>query len=189
LTKRLENLSDSVHVHNIVQNETDLARGYGTFSVHQSVAYLRAHPFQELYRAENRVEWRDWPARWRDQGGSFYEGAGDYPAGRMIAPTGSKIWEDIANSENYKDGTGSPFPPFAWNSGMDVRQVSADDLRKLGLSVDAEGNEVRRSVPKPKKLDFNVGITFSADFDDDIKSALLESLAGWVERKGEVVHK
>jgi hypothetical protein len=171
--KDLGDLVTNKRVKHHVEALQDLAKGYGVFTVHQNEGYLRSVPFQEFYRVEHRTEWRDWPKRWQEQGGKFYPGASDYPEGRMIAETNSKIWEDLSNPSIYSDATGSPYPPFAWNSGMGVRAVPLNEVRKLGLLG-------RHNVPiKPKKLDFNAGVSFSVDLDDDIKSALVESLQDW----------
>ena len=175
----LQDLTKDAHIKAHVEVQGQLAKGYGLFSVHQKDALLRSVPFQEFYRAEHRVEWRDWPVRWNEQGGTFYAGVSDYPEGRMIAEVNSNIWQDLAN---YADGTGQPYPPFAFNSGMSVKPVSVADAKKLGLYG-------RHNKPqKAKKLDFNAGIQFSADFDDDLKSVLLDSLADWAEKQGEIVH-
>jgi hypothetical protein len=172
VVKHFEDLSGDAHVNTHVLAQTQLAQGYGIFSVHNTDSYLRSVPFQEFYRAEHRVEWRDWPERWNKFGGRFFPGPSDYAEGRMIAETGSKIWEDLSNPDFYSDATGSPYPPFAYNSGMSVKPVDVKEAARLGLHG-------AHKIPKPKKLDFNASIQFSVDFDDDIKSALLDNLLDW----------
>ena len=181
VAKELDDLSHNKRLQNHVRVQAELAKGYGMFSAQQSEAYLRAIPFQEFYRAEHRVEWRDWPERWAKFGGRFFEGPADYAEGRMIAETNSKIWEDLCNTDHYSDATGSPYPPFAFNSGMSVKPVTVAEAKRLGL------HGAHRVPQKPKKLSFNAGIQFSADFDDDVKSALLDSMQDWVEKKEEFV--
>lgn len=179
--EKLGQLDTDSHVKAHVEAQQDMAKGYGVFTAVQRDAYLRAVPFQEFYRAEHRVEWRNWPERWTEQGGRFFAGPSDYPEGRMIAEVNSKMWEDLAS---YPDGTGSPYPPFAWNSGMSVKPMRVDEAKKLGL-LGAD------HVPaKAKKLNFNASIQFSAAFDDDIKSALLDSMQDWAEQtEGEIATK
>ena len=172
LKENFENLSQNQHVQRHVEANQDLAKGYGLFSVQQTDDYLNAVPFQEFYRAENRHEWREWPDRWSEQGGRFFEGVSDYPEGRMIAETNSRIWKDLADPSVYPDATGSPYPPFAWNSGMSVRGLSLEEAKRLGLH-----GEHHKSTPT--KLRFNASIQFSAEFDPDIQSALLDSMQDW----------
>lgn len=182
-SQAIEELSENKHVTAHVEAQSQLAKGYGTFSVQQTDSYLRSVPFQEFYRAEHRSEWRNWPDRWSGFGGRFYAGPSDYPEGRMIAETNSKIWDDLSDPDKYSDATGSPYPPFAYNSGMGVKPVTLAEAKKLGLLG------AHHKPAKPRKLDFNAGIAFSADFDDDLKSALMDSLHDWVEQKGEVIHQ
>lgn len=174
----LEGLHKASELKRHVQVQQDLAKGYGTFSAQQVDDLLEALPFQEFYREENRVEWRDWPTRWEEQGGEFYKGPSDYPQGRMIAMVDSKIWKDLAS---YPDGTGSPYPPFAFNSGMSVRPVNREEATQLGLFGK------HRKKPAAKKLDFNADLHFSVEFDDDIKSTLLDSLQEWVNVQQEEI--
>lgn len=183
LKENLENLSQNQTVQRHVEANQDLAKGYGLFSAQQTEEYLNAVPFQEFYRAENRHEWREWPDRWSEQGGRFFPGVSDYPEGRMIAETNSNIWKDLSDPDKYSDATGSPYPPFAWNSGMSVRGLSLAEAKRLGLHGE-------HHKPSPKKLRFNASIQFSADLDDDIKSALLDSMQDWVEKQdGELAHE
>lgn len=175
--KPLTDLSTNKHVKAHVETQEQLAQGYGLFSAQQTKEYLARVPFQEFYRAEHRVEWRDWPSRWTEQGGRFYPGPSDYPAGRMIAEVQSGIWEDLSDPAKYDDATGSPYPPFAYNSGMSVKPVTMAEAAKLGLLGK------HRIPPKPKKLQFNAGITFSVDLHPDIQSALLDSMQDWAEKQ------
>lgn len=179
--KAMADLTINSHIRSHVQTQQQLAQGYGTFSTQQTLNGLRVSPYQEFYRAEHRVEWRDWPTRWKERGGSFYPGPSDYLEGRMIALADSRIWEDLSNPDLYSDATGSPYPPFAFNSGMGVKAVSVAEAKKLGLGG------VR--APKPKKLSFNAGIRFSADLDDDIKSHLFDSMQDWKENQGELINE
>lgn len=50
----------------------EIVRGFGYFKAATTERALAEYPAQELYRAEDRKIWRDWPARWEAQNGSFY---------------------------------------------------------------------------------------------------------------------
>ena len=93
----------------------------------------------------------------------------------MIAPVNSEIWDNISDPHIFSDGTGSPYPPFAFGSGMGTQPVPASELPKLGLAPKRQ---------TPRKLSFNAKIQFSAtDLDDDIKQSLLDAMTGWVEAR------
>ena len=122
----VQDLSSNRRLELIVKTETQLAEGYGNWKQGQSDAILRMWPAQELYRAEERMEPRDWPERWKAAGGEFFHGHGDYPEGRMIALKDSPIWTLISRFN-------TPWAPFDFNSGMDVRDVTRDEAEELGL--------------------------------------------------------
>jgi hypothetical protein len=172
LAAMLADLSGNYHVQNAVEASTSQAEGYGKFSSQQTEDYLRRVQFQELYRAENRAEWREWPKRWDEQGGSFYPGASDYKQGRMIAEVQSRIWDSISDPAIYPDGTGNPYAPFAYGSGMDVKPVPANQLVELGL---------RATKQTPRKLSFNANVSFESNLEPELKHVLLHSMKDWQE--------
>ncbi len=115
----------------IVDTNADLARGYGSWKQSQDDTVLEEWPCWEFYRAEDRNEPRDWPARWAAAGGSFYPGDADYAEGRMIALKNDPIWERIS-------AFGLPYAPFDFNSGMDLQDVSRDEATELGVIEPAD---------------------------------------------------
>ncbi len=163
--KTLEELSAVEAVKKAVEVNIGQAKGYGHASAQQTQNYLKRVQYQELYRAEDRMEWRDWPQRWEEQGGQFYPGPSDYEDGRMIAPLHSSIWEDIS-------AFGSPYPPFDYQSGMGTKPVREEELERLGL---------KPLSLTPTKLDFNANLKFSVSFDEEIKDALLTSMPQFEE--------
>ncbi|MGN0854302.1 MAG: hypothetical protein ACI4R9_02140 [Kiritimatiellia bacterium] len=74
---------------------------------------------QELVRIEQREVPRDWRGKWVSKGGMLYQG-------RMIALKGDPIWTAISRF-------GQPYPPFDFNSGMGVDDVSYDEAVELGV--------------------------------------------------------
>lgn len=147
----------------ILETNIDLARGYGNYQQSQDVDVLSEYPAWELYRAEDRKEPRDWPARWEEAGGEFYPGDADYPEGRMIALKDDPIWAKISAFDQ-------PYAPFDYNSGMDVRDIDRDEAEKLGL-IDA--NE---SV-QPDRISFNDDFQAHPSATGEILGALVEYYA------------
>lgn len=131
-------------------NVTD-AYEYGRWLARQDPAILDAFPCSELVRIESRIVprgWRkgaggrlvevpneSWPARWAAAGGEFF-------GGRMIAPKDSKIWIAISRF-------GRPWPPFDFESGMGLADVSRRDSEAMGVI------EKNAPAPAPQDLDFN----------------------------------
>jgi len=105
------------------------ARGYAHWLANNDAAILRMRPCQELVRVEARIEPRDWPAVWEENGGEFFGDPGpDYPdaPGRMIARVDSLIWIAISRF-------GVPWPPFDWGSGMGLGPVRRTLALELGV--------------------------------------------------------
>ncbi len=95
------------------------AHEYARFMQGQEPDLLNAFPAQELYRAEDRENRRDWESRWRAAGGRIF-------GGRMVALKTDSVWVKISRF-------GMPFPPYDFNSGMDVRDVSRKLAEQIGF--------------------------------------------------------
>lgn len=87
--------------------------------------YLRLHP-RGSTEAESDL---GWPERWVRAGGDLVEG-------RMIARKDDDIWQNLGDSGVFPDGTDSDTPPYAFNSGMGIVEVSRADCLDLGLDID-----------------------------------------------------
>lgn len=144
----LEKLSKDGRLNLILDTQTRMGEGFGSWLEGQHPSVLDMWPAQEFYRAEDRKEPRDWPARWADAGGEFYPGDSDYPEGRMIALKDDPIWVELS-------AFGLPYAPFDYNSGMDLKDVDHDEAVELGIIDDDY-------VPTPQNLAFNDGLEASA---------------------------
>jgi len=51
----------------------------------------------------------------------------------MVARKDDEIWDRIGDPDLFDDALGNPYPPFAFNSGMDVADVERGEAEKLGL--------------------------------------------------------
>ncbi len=115
----IQDFSSEARINLVLETNRDMALGYGQHAQGQDRGVLDAFPCQELYRELERKEKRPWPQIWRDAGGETY-------GGRMIARKDSPIW--VAISEFHLS-----YPPFAYNSGMWVRDVARSECIRLGV--------------------------------------------------------
>ena len=104
----------------IIDTNAGMAAGYATAIQSNSYGARLAFPAQELVRIEERQVPRSWQNIWRSHGGKIY------PGGRMIALKEDPIWSAISRF-------GNPYPPFDFNSGMGVDDVSYEEALELGV--------------------------------------------------------
>lgn len=146
----LQDLGSDERINLILRTQTEMAQNYGRFLKGQDETVLDAYPCQELYRAEDRDVPRgferrggalvtnyeqSWERRWIAAGGEIYDG-------RMIAAKDDPVWQNLGDGMGgYEDTLGNPYPPFAFNSGMDVRAVSRDEAERLGVIERGEAVE------------------------------------------------
>ncbi len=95
------------------------AQGYARFKRSSSGGALLAFPAQELVRVRNSREQRDWQARWIAAGGTLTDR-------RMIALKTDAVWTALSRF-------GVPYPPFDFNSGMGIRDISRREAIALGV--------------------------------------------------------
>lgn len=161
LTKRFANpaaVADELKLDFKIQVATEVAQGAGRhITDNYDQAELDQWPALELLRVYSREiprgeenssrirEDNDWPSRWTfaaTQAGDTDAARILQDTGRMIALKASPIWQALGDGAGgYDDTLGNPFPPFAFNSGMDVDGVSRQDCIDLGLL--REGDNVQ----------------------------------------------
>jgi len=163
----LTDLSSDARLNLILDQNLQMAQGYGSWKQGQDPSILDLWPAQELVRVIDSANKRDWAARWRDAGGEFY-------GPRMIALKNDPIWTRISRF-------GTPYPPFDFNSGMDVEDVSREEAVALGL-ID------RDTELLPEDRGFNRDLQASAEVRSDaLQAALQEHFAGVAEIVGGVL--
>jgi hypothetical protein len=159
----LTDIRSDARLNLILDTNLQQAQGYGGWMQGQDPAVLDQWPAQELVRVIDSKKPRDWAARWAEAGGVFY-------AGRMIALKNDPIWTRISRF-------GTPYPPFDFNSGMDVDDIDRDEAIDLGL-ID------RDTELFPQSRDFNTDLQASPEVRAaSLQAALIESLEGlgqWV---------
>lgn len=120
----------------ILDTNKQMASSVATLS-EQTEATVAMYPAWELTRmGVRRAPREDWARRWKDAGDSVgWEGA---VKSRMIALKSSPIWAALGNGAGgYTDTLGNPYPPFAFSSGLDWVEVSAEEAAALGLDAEA----------------------------------------------------
>lgn len=136
----LTDLSSDARLNLILDTNTEMAFGYGSWKQGQDEAILDLWPAQELVRVRDSRVPRDWAQRWADAGGTFY-------GSRLIALKNDPIWTEISRF-------GLPYPPFDFNSGMDVSDIDRNEAVALGL-ID------RDTQIAPQDRGFNTGLQAS----------------------------
>lgn len=169
----IKDLSSDQRLNLVIKTNVEMAQGFGHWQQSQDEDVLDGWPAQELFRAEARKEERDWLTIWRGAGGSLFDG-------RMIALKNDPIWNELGNAD---DGLGNPWPPYRFNSGMWVRDVSRVDAERFGLLT--PGQRVA-----PQRLDFDAALSSnSGALAEPLKGALLESLGPDYTFDGDVLRR
>lgn len=141
----LQDLSSDRRIELVIDTQLKMARGYGQWSQAQDPDIMDLWPADELYRAMLREEERDWQARWNDArralGARTSATVADFPNGPFVALKNDPIWSQLSRF-------GNPYPPFDFNSGMRVRDVSRERAIALGVLVPG------RSEPQPREQPF-----------------------------------
>jgi len=104
----------------IVDTNRAQAQGYARFKRSSSGGALLAFPAQELVRVRNSKVKRDWSGRWKAAGGP------PPVSGRLIALKSDPVWAKLSRF-------GQPYPPFDFNSGMGVKDISRREALALGV--------------------------------------------------------
>jgi hypothetical protein len=158
----LTDLTSERRVDLVLKTNIDTTLGYVNWSEGQDQDVLDMWPAWELYRLTDPLgEKRDWLMRWRLAGGKLF-------GERMIALKNSEVWNKLGDPGLFDDGLGNPYPPFAFSSGMDVKDVTRAECIRLGVI------EKGQPGPAPIVKDLNEGLEVKAD---KFSAALADVLA------------
>lgn len=145
---------------------------FGRWKATQDQVALDVNPAWELVRMVDTKVQRDWQQRWLDAAAEVggFEGCTNpnETGGRMVALKNHPIWQALGDGAGgYDDTLGNPWPPFAFNSGMNIIDVSRDDAVELGIM--GEDDTVEPSTAH----DLNESLEASTErFDSELRSAL-----------------
>lgn len=179
----LQDLSSFRRLDLIVRTQVDLMRGAGQQLAGHSPDRLEAAPAWELIRIEDREVPRDWPKRWTDMGGELI-------GGKMIAFKGDPIWGEIGSSENFPDALDVDYPPFAFNSGMGWREVTAEEARRLNVKgpLGETADEFFRGPSRPVTISGELPLPSpglsAADIDEQLAAEFLASTGATETEEG-----
>ena len=159
----------------ILDTNLEMAEGYGTFIQGQQPEILDAWPAQELVRVNAKKVPRDWPSRWEEAGGDVSAGE------RMVARKNDEIWDKLGDPDLFDDGLGNPYPPFAFNSGMDVADVDRAEAEELGVIDPGE-------IIDPADRGLNEDLQADLGIRDGVlKNSIVDFLQGIAEFKNGVL--
>jgi hypothetical protein len=158
----IDDIYSRARINLILLTNTQMAQGFGQWKQGNEEGALDAFPAQELIRFENRQVPREWFDIWDDAADDLGDETSATDAdetGRMVALKNDPIWLAISDF-------GLPWPPFKFNSGMGVLDVSYEDAVDLGV-MDADDEPL-----DPDEQSLNSGLSASiANLDPDLAQA------------------
>lgn len=134
----IQDLRSDARVNLVLRTNLQIAQGYGWWRQGMDPGVIEAFPAMEMVRVQGVKEPRNWRVRWdaaartvRDW--SAMRAAADH--GRMAARKDSPLWQALGDGAGgfESDALHNPYPPFAFNSGMDVQDVTYQDAVAIGL--------------------------------------------------------
>lgn len=127
----MRDLSSSRRIQLIIDTNVKRARSMGQVAASENPTVLLAIPAWRLTRTGARKKPRgNWRERWAAAGAACgWNGA---LKNTMAALKSSPIWEKLGDGEGgFTDAIGSPFPPFAFGSGMAWVGVGRREWQRL----------------------------------------------------------
>jgi hypothetical protein len=170
----IEDLSSNARLNLMLNTNVSMLRGFGQWMEGNQEGALDAFPAQELVRVAERHEPRDWEEIWSEAVETLGDSttATDGDSGRFVAMKNDPIWIEISDF-------GLPYPPFKFNSGMGVEDVSYEDAVDLGV-MDPDDSPIQ-----PPNLGMNDGLQASVEgLDRELAQVLAQGLSPFVELVG-----
>lgn len=171
----ISDLRSTARLNLIVDTETELASARAQQAADLDPDISDAFPAWELYRARkpDGIE-RDWEDRWRTAASA----SGDDAAlaalestGRMMARKDSPIWSELGSTDNFEDALDTDHPPFAFNSGMAVKNINRRTAMDAGLIQRGQRIAAQPSAPSPMRVNVS-------DISPNIRDALMRATPG-----------
>ena len=149
----LEDITSRKRLELIYDTQVGMAYGYAKWKRDMADEVgMEFFPAYEFKRTAKRDEPRYWGEHWKAAisalGGPKAAGAAMVPDAnaeygfKMIALKTSPIWRFISSPKVVSGGLDTDFPPFAFRSGMGVRDVSRKVAEAAGLEFPSESGKV-----------------------------------------------
>lgn len=164
----LQNLLTKRRLDLIIDTNKRQARGWRQRLDAVKPGALVAFPAQELVRTRQRRVPRNWSVRWNEAARAVGWKGVLRDEFRHVALKTSPIWIKISRF-------GTPYPPFDFNSGMSVKNISASECRRIGLDY----GEQKAAAPH-----FNENLETSSGgvkADSPMGRAMIERFEGRVD--------
>jgi hypothetical protein len=127
---KITDFASDERINLVLNTNAQMAAGYGAWLQGQSAPILDQWPAQEIFRLQGRMKPREWQTRFTDAaastGSQYVVTKFDEHNFQAVALKNDPIWEAISRF-------GTPYPPFDFNSGMWVRDVTRDRAMELKL--------------------------------------------------------
>jgi hypothetical protein len=148
----IDDIGSEERLNLIIDTQRDMAHSVALLDAQTDVE-IAMFPAWRLVRFGTRRDPRDWGVRWA-QAAQSVNWDGCARNGDFVALKSSPVWGALgAGVGGHRDTLGNPYPPFAFNSGMDWEAVDAEECARLGLSVDV-AKKPRRKGLDPDAEDF-----------------------------------
>lgn len=129
--ERMTNLGSTMRLDLIIETNTEFAHSTAQKMTASDPLQQILRPAWELVRNGPVDQPRNWRERWYECASICnWEGVAKDPT-RMVALTGSPIWELLGN--HFVDSIGCNQPPFCWGSKMGWKSVSRKECIQLGI--------------------------------------------------------
>ena len=185
----IRDLSSSRRIQLIIDTNVKRARSMGQVASSEDPVMLMATPAWELTRTGARKKPRgDWRRRWAAAGAKCgWAGAAKQ---KMVALKTSPIWQALADGAGgFDDTLGSPFPPFAFGSGLAWVGVGRKEWKRIcaaegiddGLGdVDAKAAELdaERRGAKSQKVEIQMDVPTMGGKPQGVENPLTKPQGG-----------
>lgn len=180
----ITDLSSSRRIQLIIDTNVKRARSMGQMASGEDPAVVAMTPAWRLTRMGARKKPRgDWRARWDAAGASVgWNGASRR---QMVALKSSPIWKALGDGAGgFEDCLGSPYPPFAFGSGLAWEGVDAPEWSRIcrAEGMDDGMAEIRRRAAVSERASAG---PMSAKEKDAARAALARLRARREERERE----
>lgn len=126
----LQDLSSRRRLDLILNTQIALLQGRGQRDQGRDASTLIFYPAWELVRLEQSRVPRDWIDRFEQAGGTVLTDPDGFV--RLAAHKNDPVWDALGDSALFDDALDVDHPPFAFNSGMGWREISAREYAALG---------------------------------------------------------